>query len=242
MKRTDVMTSPLFYAPLLADDPVLPEEESAHCTKVLRLTHGAELTVTDGQGMCYRAVIESPDPRRCRVTIVERIEAPRLWGYRLHIAVAPTKNMDRTEWFLEKAVEMGVDAVTLLRCRYSERREVKTERLRRVAVSAMKQSGQARLPLIEGMTDFADFIARSTTEACRLIAHCRSSELPTLGTSYHRGSDALILIGPEGDFSTEEVAMAEAAGFVGVSLGRTRLRTETAALAACHAIHVLNGE
>ena len=234
--------TPIFYAPLIATDPLLPDEESMHCTRVLRLGRGAELTVTDGRGVFYRAVIEEADTRRCRVRIVEQSEAPRPWAYGLHLAVAPTKSIDRMEWFLEKATEIGVDSVTLLRCRYSERREVKRERLQRVAVSAMKQSGQAHLPLIEGMTDFADFIARSTTEACRLIAHCRSSELPPLSTSYHRGSNALILIGPEGDFSAEEVEMAEAAGFAGVSLGRTRLRTETAALAACHAIHVLNGE
>ena len=234
--------TPIFYAPLIATDPLLPEEESMHCTRVLRLGRGAELTVTDGRGVFYRAVIEEADTRHCRVRVVEQSEAPRPWAYDLHMAVAPTKSIDRMEWFLEKATEIGVDSVTLLQCRYSERREVKRERLQRVAVSAMKQSGQAHLPLIEGMTDFADFIARSTTEACRLIAHCHSSELPPLSTSYHRGNDALILIGPEGDFSAEEVEMAEAAGFAGVSLGRTRLRTETAALAACHAIHVLNGE
>lgn len=235
--------TPIFYAPLIATDPLLPDEESMHCTRVLRLGRGAELTVTDGRGVFYRAVIEEADPRRCRVRIVEQSETPRPWAYGLHLAVAPTKSIDRMEWFLEKATEIGVDSVTLLRCRYSERREVKRERLQRVAVSAMKQSGQAHLPLIEGMTDFADFIAHHAAEAGgRLIAHCRSSELPPLSTSYHRGSNALILIGPEGDFSAEEVEMAEAAGFAGVSLGRTRLRTETAALAACHAIHVLNGE
>ena len=234
--------TPIFYAPLIATDPLLPDEESMHCTRVLRLGRGAELTVTDGRGVFYRAVIEEADTRHCRVRVVEQREAPRPWAYGLHLAVAPTKSIDRMEWFLEKATEIGVDSVTLLRCRYSERREVKRERLQRVAVSAMKQSGQAHLPLIEGMTDFADFITRSTTEACRLIAHCHSSELPSLSTSYHRGSNVLILIGPEGDFSAEEVEMAEAAGFAGVSLGRTRLRTETAALAACHAIHVLNGE
>ncbi len=236
------MTPPIFYAPLIAIDPVLPEEEAMHCTKVLRLGHGAELTLTDGCGAFYRAVIEEADPRRCRVTVVERTAVPRLWAYRLHVAVAPTKNIDRTEWFLEKATEIGIDSVTLLRCRYSERREVKTERLQRVLVAAMKQSGQARLPGLEDMTDFAEFITRPATADCRLIAHCRSTALSPLGTSYHRGSDIVILIGPEGDFSAEEVAMAEAAGFVGVSLGRTRLRTETAALAACHAIHVLNSE
>ena len=242
MKPTNAMTPPIFYAPQIDTDPVLPEEESAHCTKVLRLGRGAELTVADGRGAFYRAMIEEAHPRHCRVTVVERTEAPPLWTYGLHVAVAPTKNIDRTEWFLEKAAEVGIDSVTLLRCRYSERREVKMERLQRVLVAAMKQSGQARLPQLAGMTDFADFIAQPTAADCRLIAHCRSSELPTVGACYTRGSDVLILIGPEGDFSAEEVAMAESAGYRGVSLGRTRLRTETAALAACHAIHVLNDE
>ena len=243
MKLTNAMTLPIFYAPLIDTDPVLPEEESAHCTKVLRLGRGAELNVTDGHGAFYRAVIEEAHPRHCRVTVVEHTVAPPLWTYGLHVAVAPTKNIDRTEWFLEKAAEVGIDSVTLLRCRYSERREVKMERLQRVLVAAMKQSGQARLPLLTGMTDFADFIARPAAADCRLIAHCRASELPTMSTCYHpRGGDVLILIGPEGDFSAEEVTMAESAGYRGVSLGRTRLRTETAALAACHAIHVLNDE
>jgi len=156
MKLTNAMTLPIFYAPQIDTDPVLPEEESAHCTKVLRLGRGAELNVTDGHGAFYRAMIEEVHPRHCRVTVVERTVAPPLWTYGLHVAVAPTKNIDRTEWFLEKAAEVGIDSVTLLRCRYSERREVKMERLQRVLVAAMKQSGQARLPQLAGMTDLAD--------------------------------------------------------------------------------------
>ena len=118
MKLTNAMTLPIFYAPQIDTDPVLPEEESAHCTKVLRLGRGAELTVTDGRGAFYRANIEEAHPRHCRVTVVERTVAPPLWTYGLHVAVAPTKNIDRTEWFLEKAAEVGIDSMTLLRCRY----------------------------------------------------------------------------------------------------------------------------
>lgn len=130
----------LFYAPDIATNPLLPEEESRHCTKVLRLTVDDTLMLTDGKGAFYRAVIAEPHPKHCRVTVVEHLPQAPLWPFRIHLAVAPTKNIDRMEWFLEKATEVGIDTVTCLNCRFSERREVKTERLEKILVSAMKQS------------------------------------------------------------------------------------------------------
>lgn len=230
----------LFYAPDIATNPLLPEEESRHCTKVLRLTVDDTLMLTDGKGSFYRAVIAEPHPKHCRVTVVEHLPQAPLWPFRIHLAVAPTKNIDRMEWFLEKATEVGIDTVTCLNCRFSERREVKTERLEKILVSAMKQSQKARLPQLIGMSDFSDFVARPF-EGRKMIAHCHTPEdLPLIRSVYRPGEDALILIGPEGDFSKEEVELAEAHGFIGVSLGKSRLRTETAAFTACHTLHVLN--
>lgn len=229
----------VFYAPDIAVNPILPEKESQHCIKVLRLSAGDTLTLTDGKGSFYRALIAKAHPKGCTVTITEHLPQPRLWPFRLHIAVAPTKNIDRTEWFVEKATEIGIDAITCLNSRFSERREIKPERLDKILVSAMKQSQKARLPELTGMTNFRSFITQPF-DGCKMIAHCHHPSLPLIKSVYHAGEDALILIGPEGDFSEEEVMLAEQHGFVSVSLGKSRLRTETAAFAACHTIHVLN--
>ena len=156
------------------------------------------------------------------------------------MAVAPTKNMDRIEWFAEKATEIGIDALTLLRCRYSERKEVKTERVQKILVSAMKQSLKATLPELTPMTDFKQFVSLPF-DGQKFIAYCgEAQDKKILKQLYRPGTNALILIGPEGDFSEEEVALAFENGFLPVSLGESRLRTETAALTACHTIHVLN--
>lgn len=229
----------LFYAPDIETDPVLPEMESQHCIKVLRLNEGDTLTLTDGKNSFYQAMITEANAKHCRVRIIERLPQARLWPFRLHIAVAPTKNIDRTEWFVEKATEVGIDEITCLNCRFSERREVKPERLKKVLVSAMKQSQKAQLPQLTGMTDFHSFISRPF-KGCKMIAHCHQTSLPLIQSVYHPCEDALILIGPEGDFSEKEVALAEEHGFLSVSLGKSRLRTETAAFAACHTIHILN--
>lgn len=230
----------LFYCPDIAQTHELSEEESLHCVKVLRMREGEELLVVDGKGGKYYAQIATAHPKRCALHIhrVEQ-EPPRQEG-RVHIAVAPTKSIDRMEWFVEKATEIGIDEITLLRCRYSERKEVNIDRLRKIAVSAMKQSQKATLPLLHPLTDVKRFVESCLSEQ-RAIAHCyKGSPRLLLKGYYLPAHDITVLIGPEGDFSEEEVAAAIGRGFQPVSLGESRLRTETAALVACHTICLLN--
>ncbi|MDR1454728.1 MAG: 16S rRNA (uracil(1498)-N(3))-methyltransferase, partial [Tannerella sp.] len=234
---------PLFYAPEIACRPVLPEDEAAHALRVLRLHAGSEITLTDGKGFFYLATLRQSHPKACEVTVLKRWPSKPPAACRIHIAVAPTKNADRMEWFVEKATEIGIHAVTFLDCRFSERRELKTVRLQKVAVGAMKQSRQAFLPALTEMTPFRTFVGQPF-DGRKFIAYCEKDDLhrpPLLNRLYHPGEDALMLVGPEGDFSPEEVALALESGFTPVSLGLSRLRTETAALVACHTIHVLNG-
>lgn len=229
----------IFYTPDILAHPELPEEEAGHCIRVLRQGEGDEILLTDGQGSFYKATIVRAHPKHCEVRIVETWVQAALWPFYLHIAVAPTKNMDRMEWFVEKAAEIGINEITCLNCRFSERRDIKPARLEKILVSAMKQSQKARLPKLTGMIDFKTFVAQPF-EGRKLIAHCEEGEKPLLKQIYHPGENALILIGPEGDFSPEEIRLAEANGFEPISLGESRLRTETAALVACHTLHVLN--
>ena len=229
----------LFYAPNIETSPVLPEEESEHAIRVLRLKEGDEVRITDGKGFFYQAIITHAHTKHCEVDIIETQPQTPLWPVQIHIAVAPTKQIDRMEWFIEKATEIGIDAITFLNCRYSERREIKTARLEKILISAMKQSQQARLPQLTGMTTFQDFINRPFNGS-KYIAHCEAGKKSLLKHIYPVGENVLILIGPEGDFSTEEIALAIEHGFQPVTLGQSRLRTETAALVACHSIHLIN--
>lgn len=229
----------LFYTPDIQATPELPEEEARHCIRVLRLGEGAVIDLTDGKGNFYKAVIEQADPKHCIVSVAETIPLPRPWPFYLHLAVAPTKNIDRIEWLAEKATETGIDAITFLNCRYSERRELKTERIEKILVSAMKQSLKATLPRLTGMTGFKTFI-KQPFEGKKFIAHCEEGDKTLLKHACPPLENALILIGPEGDFSTEEIKMASDEGFIPVSLGESRLRTETAALTACQTIHFIN--
>jgi 16S rRNA (uracil1498-N3)-methyltransferase len=229
----------LFYAPDIAINPELPEEESQHCARVLRLREGDEITVADGKGYLYQAVLTETHPGRCRVNITNKWKQEPLWNFYIHVAVAPTKNIDRMEWFVEKATEIGINEITCLRCRRSERREIKIQRLNKIAVNAMKQSQKTTLPKINGMVDFPDFIPFGF-EGYKMIGHCYDSPKRLIKEIYKPGKNALLLVGPEGDFSSEEINAALTAGFSPVSFGESRLRTETAALVACHAIHVLN--
>ena len=229
----------VFYTPDILVKPELPEEEAQHAIRVLRLQAGDEIQLTDGKGHFYRARIAAAGGRKCLVNVLETIVQPPLWTGHLHIAMAPTKNMDRTEWFAEKATEIGLDELTFLNCRYSERKVIKTERINKILVSAIKQSLKASLPKLNDMTDFDRFI-RQPLSGQKFIAHCYPGEKPLLKDVVQPGADALVLIGPEGDFSEEEVAAALALGFTPISLGRSRLRTETAALVACHILNLLN--
>jgi 16S rRNA (uracil1498-N3)-methyltransferase len=229
----------LFYTPDISTQAELPAEEAQHCTRVLRLSQGDEIMLTDGRGYFYKAEITAAEGKRCRVAITETIfqEPPR--ACRLHMAVAPTKNMDRNEWLAEKATEIGLDELTFLNCRFSERREIKTGRVEKIVVAAMKQSLNARLPKLNGMTDFDAFVRRDFRGG-KFIAHCYEGEKPLLKDLIRKDEDALVLIGPEGDFSPEEVEKALANGFVPVSLSKSRLRTETAALVACCTLNQAN--
>ena len=221
----------VFYTPDIQTSLELPEEEAQHCTRVLRLGIGDEITLTDGKGNFYRAEITVATNKRCLVKLIETIPQEPLWPGHLHIAMAPTKNMDRNEWFAEKATEIGFDELTFLNCRFSERKAIKTERIEKILVSAIKQSLKARLPKLNEMVDFDKFITQDFPEQ-KFIAHCYESEKPLLKDVLEPGKDALVLIGPEGDFSEEEVKRAIERGFRPISLGKSRLRTETAALLA----------
>lgn len=229
----------VFYTPDIATSPELPEEEAGHCLRVLRLSIGDEIMLTDGKGCFYKAVISAASGKRCQVKVTETIPQEKGWNGWLHIAMAPTKNMDRTEWFAEKATEIGFDELTFLNCRYSERKVIKTERIEKILVSAVKQSLKAAKPVLNEMTDFNSFITRDFGGQ-KFIAHCYEGEKQLLKEVIHPGEDALVLIGPEGDFSEEEVEKAIANGFRPISLGKSRLRTETAALVACHTMNLLN--
>ncbi len=229
----------IFYTPDISVNPELPEEESGHCVRVLRLSEGAEILLTDGKGKFYKAPNTVAHPKHCQIEVTDSWTAGKPWPFYVHIAVAPTKNMDRMEWFAEKATEIGIDEITCLNCRFSERKEVKPARLKKILVSAMKQSQKSVLPKLHGMTDFRHFVEKPF-EGRKFIAHCEEEEKPLIKDIYKSGENALVLIGPEGDFSPEEIALAKANGFEAISLGNSRLRTETAALVACHTLHVLN--
>lgn len=229
----------VFYTPDIDRTQELPEEEAAHAVRVLRLQPGEEVTLTDGKGHFYRAEISIADKKHCLVRVLEKqLQAP-LWKNHIHLAVAPTKNMDRMEWLAEKATEIGLDEITFLDCRYSERKVIKTERIEKILVSAIKQSLKARLPLLHSMTDFKQFVAQPFSGQ-KFIAHCYKEERQELKDIIHSGEDAVVLIGPEGDFSEEEVSLALSHGFIPITLGPSRLRTETAALVAVHIINLLN--
>ncbi|HJC94008.1 MAG TPA: 16S rRNA (uracil(1498)-N(3))-methyltransferase [Candidatus Phocaeicola excrementigallinarum] len=229
----------LFYAPDILTDPELPEEEAGHCLRVLRLREGDEIVLTDGKGSFYRAVISAASGKRCQVKVTQTIAQSPLWEGHLHLAMAPTKNMDRVEWLAEKATEIGLDELSFLNCHFSERKVIKTERVEKIVVSAMKQSLKARKPVVNGMVDFSRFMDREFSGQ-KFICHCHEGEKPLLKDVFQRGEEAVVLVGPEGDFSPEEVQMAEEHGFKSVSLGKSRLRTETAALVAVHLMNIVN--
>lgn len=230
----------LFYTPDIEGmDYTLSAEESKHCVRVLRLAEGENVSLVDGRGNWYNGVVALADPKGCRVRCHEKIECFGQRSFHLHVAIAPTKNIDRIEWMLEKCTEMGIDEITMLNTAHSERKTVKDERLQKVIVSAMKQSLKAYLPKLNPMTGFKSFVA-SCGEEQKFIAHCNEGVKKRLDEVYRPGKDVVILIGPEGDFSVEEVVLAEKSGFVSITLGQSRLRTETAGIVACHSIDFMN--
>ncbi|MBQ6237483.1 MAG: 16S rRNA (uracil(1498)-N(3))-methyltransferase [Bacteroidales bacterium] len=222
----------LFFSDDIESDIcTLSDDESRHCIKVLRMAAGDELFLTDGRGTLCRCRILDAHPKACTVEVVERTRDYGRHSFFLHIAIAPTKNTARTEWFVEKAVEMGIDRISPIVCDHSERCVLKKERLDKIAVSAVKQSLKAYLPEIDPPTPVTELID-SPFDGQRFIAYCDGDHRTPLHSAYKPGSNALILIGPEGDFSPSEVQRALSAGFIPVTLGSSRLRTETAALAA----------
>lgn len=224
-----------FYVPDARTAVGLPVEEAQHAVRVLRLKEGDELMLMDGQGTFYRALITMGTNKHCSYRIVDVLPQKPAWKGHLHLAIAPTKVMDRIEWLSEKVTEVGIDELTFLDCRFSERRMVKLSRIEKIVVSAVKQSRKAFLPQLNEMTDFQRFI-EAHADGRRYIAHCYEEvERVNLFDELRRpaeSDDALVMVGPEGDFSIDEVRMALEHGFISVDLGKSRLRTETAGLAA----------
>lgn len=240
----------IFYSNHISDDKItLSPEETTHCLKVLRHKAGDEVKVSGGDGNLYRCRIED-DSTKCAILSILSTEGEfGRHNYYLHIAVAPTKNIDRYEWFLEKGTEVGIDRITPLLCARSERKVVKEERQERVVIAAAKQSLKGAIPQVDPLTPFKDVIALAKEfNGEKYIAHCdsdqaRKSLTQALQEQYSRNGElrSMVLIGPEGDFSMEEVRLATAAGFIPITLGESRLRTETAALTAtlAHYLHKL---
>lgn len=232
-----------FYCPDIADTLTLGEEDSKHCVRVMRMAEGDTIEVVDGNGTLYTCRITMAHPKRCAIEVLDKeVQTPH-WGHRIVLAIAPTKNLDRIEWLVEKCVEMGIDRIIPLRCHNSERTVLKTERLKKIMVAAMKQSLKATLPQLDEMTPLEQVVAEPF-EGTRCIAYC-DAMLPreqrrTLADVYRPGCDVMVLIGPEGDFSPDEVQAATTAGFIPVTLGESRLRTETAGLMAVAAVHALD--
>lgn len=230
----------IFYTPDLSGNSyTLDETESKHCVRVLRLEQGDEIILVDGRGGMFTAEIVEANPKRCAVKVIKSEVNSGQRNFSVHIAIAPTKNIERIEWFLEKATEIGIDRITPLLCRFSERKEIKNDRMDKVMISAMKQSLKARLPQLDSLTKFNDFIAQPFNGQ-KFIAHCDDQHRDLLKKMIAPQQKYLILIGPEGDFSAEEIEKALQAGFQPVSLGESRLRTETAGVVACHTFHLLN--
>ena len=238
-----------FYVPQAGSSNVLPDEEAAHALRVLRLKTGDELMLMDGEGTFFRATL-NVDGKRCHYHVDEVLPQERQWAGHIHLAIAPTKMMERMEWLVEKATEVGIDELSFLDCRFSERRVIKLPRIEKITVAAVKQSHKAWMPIVNDMERFDDFVAHHST-GCRFIAHCydevprvnlfeqlcalRNTDAATRVDDANNGAEndeVLVLVGPEGDFSIDEVRTAVAAGFVSVDLGKSRLRTETAGLAA----------
>lgn len=230
-----------FYSPDIAREPILPPEDSAHCCRVLRMRAGDRVEVVDGSGNCYECEILDPSPKATALKIIAVKHEPRHWQHDIVIAVAPTKNFDRMEWLAEKAVELGVSEIVFVECERSVRKTIKHDRIRRVMVSAMKQSLKSRLPAFREMT-IAEFV-NSCSSSYKYVGYCSESvERRRFETEYDGKGDVAILIGPEGDFSPGEVDVCLNGGFVPVTFGNTRLRTETAAMysiCACHAIQTI---
>ena len=230
----------VFYLPTAQLGTIsFPEEESKHIVKVLRMKEGDRFCVTDGNGSLYDAELVDAHPKRAAAELSNQRQGYDIRDFKVSIAIAPTKLNERTEWFLEKATEIGIDEVKLFASYHSERRTANVERFKKIIVAAMKQSVKSKMPVIEDIVAF-DKLVRQNYDGQKFIAWIDDDVTEQLCDLYRKGENALVLIGPEGDFSKEEVALAKENGFLPVSLGKARLRTETAAVVACHTIQLIN--
>jgi len=231
----------IFYAPdIVGDTYTLDDKESKHCIRVLRMTKGTVVKLIDGKGNLYQGIIDNPDSKSCTIAITGKTENFEKRDYSLHIAISPLKNPERFEWFIEKCVEIGIDEVTPLICRNTEKPGVKAERINNIIISAMKQSLKATKTVLNDPCLFHDFI-KNDFGGIRMIAHCNNDfKRNKIWDIYSKNKQAVILIGPEGDFSKEEIGSAITRGYYPVHLGHSRLRTETAGIAACHSIYFIN--
>lgn len=233
----------LFYDPNISEttkEVTFDKEESRHIIKVLRMKEGDIFKLTNGKGSFFEAKIISGNPKGCAAEILsEEIQKPL--SYQLHLAVAPTKLNDRYEWFLEKATEIGVSEITPVICEHSERRTIKPERYEKIMQSAMKQSLKAHMPVLNEAISFKSFISSEAEKGTlKFIAHCGETDKKSLKQLLEPTKKAIILIGPEGDFSADEIKSAIQKGFQPITLGESRLRTETAAIVACHSVAFMN--
>jgi 16S rRNA (uracil1498-N3)-methyltransferase len=231
----------LFYNPNITEiskEVTFDKEESRHITKVLRKNEGDNLHLTNGKGFFFEAKLISANPKQCVATI-NKTEKQDPLPYHLHLAVGPTKLNDRYEWFLEKATEIGVTEITPIICEHSERKVINAERYQKIIQSAMKQSLKAYLPVLHPAVSFKKFLSENRPEKLQLIAHCEESEKKSIKSVLNPNESVLILIGPEGDFSKKEIKLAKKQSIIPVSLGESRLRTETAAVTACCAMYFI---
>jgi 16S rRNA (uracil1498-N3)-methyltransferase len=229
-----------FFAPDIETTLTLPEADSGHAVRVLRMQPGDELQVVDGRGHRFLCRLLDNHSKHAAIEIVEREDVEPVWKNHITVMVAPTKNNDRMEWLVEKLVEIGINRIVPVRCARSERKEIKRERLEKIAVSAMKQSLKATLPEITEMMPIAEAL-RAFDAPQKYMGYCDDNvERKLFAKQYKPNVDTIVLIGPEGDFSPAEVKAAMAAGFVPVTMGNNRLRTETAALVACDTCHIIN--
>lgn len=233
---------PIFFEPNIKSNLYLNGEESRHAVKVLRLSARDLIDVVDGNGGFYKAEIIKPHEKKCELSILEEIQNFGKKDFCIHLAIAPTKNLDRMEWMVEKSVEIGIDEISFLQTRYSERKEIKIARLEKIAISAMKQSQKAMLPKLNEMQKLANFLTQiqSQTTTQKFIAHLEEGERKSLAQIANKNANYCVLIGPEGDFSPEEIKKAIQNDFQAVTLGKSRLRTETAGLYACTVLNFIN--
>ncbi|MGB3343495.1 MAG: 16S rRNA (uracil(1498)-N(3))-methyltransferase [Aequorivita sp.] len=233
----------LFYNPNIIDtteEVTFDKEESRHIIKVLRMDEGDTFKITNGKGSFFEAKIVNANPKACVVMILsEEIQKPL--PYQLHLVVAPTKLNDRYEWFLEKTTEIGVSEITPIICDHSERKVIKAERYEKILQSAMKQSLKGYLPVLNEAVSFGEFLKlENKYDDLKCIAHCEETDKKSLKSVLLPNKRTTILIGPEGDFSSDEIELAKKNGYIPVTLGESRLRTETAAIVACHSVAFVN--